>query len=239
MIIKWIDPTDPESTFPPVKDALKDPNGLLAAGGDLNPERLLMAYRQGIFPWYEEGQPILWWSPNPRAILYTERLKISRSLRKSLRNKPWRVSFDLAFRETVKACAATRKHSVGTWITREMLEAYCHLYDRGYGHSVEVWNENGDLAGGLYGVAIGKVFFGESMYSRQSDASKVALAYLVRHLKHWGYPLIDCQLTSPHIISLGAETIPRKAFIQHVKLWTDIAGHPSPWSTNPDLVVND
>ena len=237
MIIKWLNPSDPVSNFPSVKEALKEPNGLLAVGGDLNPERLLMAYRRGIFPWYEEGQPILWWSPDPRAILYTERLKISRSLRKTLRNKSWRVSFDLAFRDTVKACAAPRRRSAGTWITHEMLEAYCHLYDHGYGHSVEVWNQNGELTGGLYGVAIGKVFFGESMHSRQSDASKVALVYLVRHLQHWGYPLVDCQLTSSHINSLGAETIPRKAFIQHLKLWTDVAGHPSPWSIDPELSV--
>lgn len=239
MIIKWLDPADPKSTFPPVTNALKDPDGLLAAGGDLNSERLLMAYQRGIFPWYEEGQPILWWSPNPRAILYPENLKISRSLRKSLRNKPWKVTFDLAFRETIKACAAPRKLSIGTWITRQMLEAYCHLFTRGYGHSVEVWNENGDLIGGLYGIAIGRVFFGESMHSRRSDASKVALVYLVRHLQHWGYPLIDCQLSSPHIISLGAETIPRKTFIEHLKRWCAIPGHPSPWSVDPELTVCD
>ncbi len=239
MIIKWLDPSDSNASFPPVKDALKIPDGLLAAGGDLNPQRLLEAYRQGIFPWYEEGQPILWWSPNPRAVLYPEHLKISRSLRKSLRRKFWKVSFDLAFRETVEACAAPRKLSNGTWITRPTLEAYCRLHTQGYGHSVEVRNEQDELVGGLYGLAIGKVFFGESMHSRQADASKVALVYLVRHLQHWGYPLIDCQLASPHLHSLGAETIPRHHFIKHLKKWCEIDSHPNPWSVDPDVTLFD
>jgi len=237
MIIKWLDPVDPDFPFPPVDNALKEPDGLLAAGGDLSPNRILRAYRKGIFPWYEEGQPILWWSPNPRAVLYPECLKITRSLRKSLRNKPWTVSFDQAFRDTVTACAAPRRGSNGTWITDNMLEAYYLLYRQGHAHSIEVWENDTNLIGGLYGVGIGKVFFGESMFSRQSDGSKVALIYLMRHLQAWGYPLIDCQLSSPHIDSLGAETISRRRFIKHLQKWCKIPGHPSPWAVDSDLDV--
>ncbi len=237
MAIAWIDPFDPESIFPPVESALRIPDGLLAAGGDLNPKRLLQAYRQGIFPWYEEGQPILWWSPDPRAVLHTEYVKISRSLRKTLRNKPWTVSFDRAFQKTMRACAAPRKGSRGTWITLNMLGAYCRLHEQGYAHSVEVWDENESLIGGLYGVAIGRVFFGESMFSTVSDASKVAFVYLSCHLKSWGYPLIDCQLTTPHLTRLGAVTIPRTQFIEHLQTWCRLKAQPSPWGVDPDLDV--
>ncbi|MCP4408029.1 MAG: leucyl/phenylalanyl-tRNA--protein transferase [Gammaproteobacteria bacterium] len=239
MAIKWLDPVDSGSLFPPVEEALKEPDGLLAAGGDLSPNRLLRAYRKGIFPWYEEGQPILWWSPNPRAVLHPQHLRISRSLRKTLRNKPWTISFDQAFERTVSACAAPRRGSSGTWITDRMLEAYCELFIQGHAHSVEVWDSDSILIGGLYGVGIGKVFFGESMFSHESDSSKVALIYLLRHLQTWGYPLIDCQLSSPHIDSLGAEPMPRNQFIKHLNDHCDLPGHPSPWTVNTRLNVND
>jgi leucyl/phenylalanyl-tRNA--protein transferase len=239
MSIEWLNPLDPNSVFPPVEKALNEPDGLLAAGGDLNPGRVLRAYREGIFPWYEEGQPILWWSPNPRAVLYPNHLKISRSLRKTLRNHTWTISFDRAFRETIKACAAPRKGIRGTWITPSMLRAYCLLHAQGYAHSVEVWDETGALIGGLYGVAIGRVYFGESMFSRKPDTSKVALTYLARHLQAWGYPLIDCQLSSPHITSLGGEALPRKQYLKHLKKWCAVPGQASPWHVDPELKVRN
>lgn len=236
-MIYWLDPRDPTTQFPPVEKALTHPDGLLAAGGDLSTPRLLEAYRRGIFPWYEEGQPILWWSPDPRAVLYPHRVKIARSLRKTLKNKPWTVTFDHAFRATLTACAAPRAKSHGTWITRQMLQAYCRLHKERLAHSVEVWSENDELIGGLYGVAIGRVFYGESMFSRQSDASKVALVYLARHLQAWGYPLIDCQLASPHVESLGAEPMPRHAFTRHLKRWCNVTGKRSSWAVDPQLDV--
>ena len=237
MTIAWLDPFDPMATFPAVEEALRDPEGLLAVGGDLSTERLLRAYRGGIFPWYEEGQPILWWSPNPRTVLYPEHVKISRSLAKTLRNKPWSISFDQAFELTVAACAEPRAKSHGTWITREMRNAYCRLHTEGYAHSVEVWDEQENLIGGLYGVAIGRLFSGESMFSRKPDASKVALVFLARHLQAWGYPLIDCQLSSPHLDSLGAQPISRQQYVQHLRRWCPLAGQASPWEVDPTLVV--
>ena len=237
MTIAWLDPFDPTSAFPAVEEALSDPEGLLAVGGDLSTERLLQAYRTGIFPWYEEGQPILWWSPNPRAVLYPEHLKISRSLAKTLRNKPWTISFDRAFTQTVSTCAAPRANSHGTWITREMQQAYCRLHGEGYAHSVEVWDEQQVLIGGLYGVAIGRIFSGESMFSHRADASKVALVFLARHLQAWNYPLIDCQLASPHLDSLGARSISRQHYIEHLNVWCSLKGHPSPWEVDPTLAI--
>lgn len=192
--------------------ALGDPNGLLAIGGDLSPERLLSAYRQGIFPWYNEGQPILWWSPDPRSVLFPDRLKLTRSLRKTLRKEPFRASFDRAFGEVIAGCAEPRNGEVGTWITADMQQAYERMHRLGYAHSAEAW-EGDFLAGGLYGVALGRVFFGESMFSRRSDASKVAFAHLVAQLQSWGYALIDCQVHSGHLESLGAEHIPRREFV--------------------------
>ena len=237
MTIAWLDPFDSTSAFPAVEEALNDPEGLLAVGGDLSSERLLLAYREGIFPWYEEGQPILWWSPNPRTVLYPERLKISRSLGKTLRNKPWTISFDQAFDRTVAACAEPRAKSHGTWITQEMCTAYCRLHNEGYAHSVEVWDDHENLIGGLYGVAIGRLFSGESMFSRKPDASKVALVFLARHLQAWGYPLIDCQLSSPHLDSLGAQSIARSQYIQQLKRWCPMVGQPSPWEVDPTLEI--
>ncbi len=233
--IHWLDPMQPQADFPPVGEALANPEGLLAAGGDLSVPRLLRAYRAGIFPWYEPGQPILWWSPDPRAVLFTDRLRITRSLRKTLRNKPYTVSFDRAFREVMLACAEPRYEEGGTWITPEMIEAYCRLHDQGHAHSVEVWNTQGGLIGGLYGVAVGKMFFGESMFTRERDGSKIALAHLVRHLAHWGYPLVDCQQVSAHIMSLGAQTLPRAEFIALLDEYCPQTGKTPPWSVLPEL----
>ncbi len=214
MDIKWLDPSDPGASFPNIEEALTNPEGLLAAGGDLSITRLLNAYRSGIFPWYEDGQPILWWSPNPRGILFTDNFRISTSLRKTLRKHKWSVTFDGDFKKTVIACAAPRSYARGTWITNEMAEAYTDLHQQGYAHSVELWDYQERLVGGIYGVLIGKMFFGESMFSFQTNASKVALAYVVRHLHHWGFTLLDCQLPSAHLASLGAETISRTEYIK-------------------------
>lgn len=199
--------------FPPVSQALTDPNGLLAVGGRLSSTCLLRAYRQGIFPWYCESQPILWWSPDPRMVLFPGELRISRSLRKTLRRGHYRVTVDQAFSEVIAACAAPRRGEPGTWITPEMQAAYCRLHREGWAHSVEVWAGD-ELAGGLYGVAIGRVFFGESMFHRRRDASKVALVALVEHLRRWHFALIDCQVASDHLATLGAREIPRAHFIE-------------------------
>lgn len=209
-MIPWL---PPEPVFPPVEQALAEPNGLLAAGGDLSPARLLAAYRRGIFPWYSAGEPILWWSPDPRMALFPAELKISRSLAKALRNKPYEVTFDTAFGQVMAACAAaSRPGQHGTWITAEMQSAYGKLHELGYAHSVEVWLD-GRLAGGLYGMALGRAFYGESMFSRQADASKIALVHLCRHLQSQGFGIIDCQMETAHLASLGARPIPRSDFI--------------------------
>ncbi len=202
--------------FPPVDQATEE--GLLAIGGDLSPERLLQAYRLGIFPWYSEGQPILWWSPDPRAVLYLGELKVSRSLARTLRKGVYTITYDLAFGNVIRSCAAPRTTDAtgGTWITNDMIRAYIHLHELGYAHSVETWR-NGKLAGGLYGLALGRGFFGESMFSRSSDASKVALVGLVHHLRRYCFDFVDCQLPSPHIISLGAEAVPRARFLTELQ----------------------
>jgi leucyl/phenylalanyl-tRNA--protein transferase len=200
--------------FPDPNTALLSPNGLLAIGGDLAPERLLAAYRQGIFPWFNEGEPIHWWSPDPRAVLWLENFRISRSLAKLIRQKRLQVTFNQAFTAVIKSCAAMRKET-GTWITVDMISAYTQLHLLGHAHSVEVWQEN-ELVGGLYGIAVGKVFCGESMFSKVSNASKVAMAYLVDRLKANGFILIDCQLPNPHLLSLGATTIARQEFLGYL-----------------------
>lgn len=207
--------------FPPVERALTDPDGLLAIGGDLTPLRILGAYRRGIFPWYSEGQPILWWSPDPRCVIYPGGMNISRSLRKSMRNKNFRVSCDRAFADVIQACAAPRRGVRDTWITRDVSQAYQRLYDMGYGHSVECW-QDGRLVGGLYGLAIGRIFFGESMFSRVTDASKTALAWLSAQLAAAGFGLIDCQVASGHLRQLGAELIPRRQFIDCLDKWCEV-----------------
>jgi leucyl/phenylalanyl-tRNA--protein transferase len=199
-----------------VAKALEAPNGLLCAGGDLAPQRLIEAYRHGIFPWFSEGDPILWWSPNPRMVLFPGELKVSRSLRKRVDHGIFETRLDTAFRAVIEACAGPRVGQSGTWIVPEMVEAYVELHELGFAHSVESWRE-GRLEGGLYGVALGKVFFGESMFTRAPDASKVALVRLVERLGAEGYRVIDCQQATRHLASLGAREIPRKAFAQLLK----------------------
>ena len=205
----------PTAPFPDPALAETEPNGLLAVGGDLSPQRLRNAYRLGIFPWFSAGQPILWWSPDPRLVLFPDRLRISRSLRKTLRRGTFTVSLDRDFGAVIRACAAPRADADGTWIVPEMARAYERLHSVGLAHSAEVWRD-GELVGGLYGVAIGRAFFGESMFSRASDASKVALAHLVRCSSAWGFALIDCQVYTPHLASLGAVEIPRAEFLQRL-----------------------
>lgn len=210
-MITRLDHRDP-AWFPDVERALIRPNGLLAFGGDLSPERLEQAYRRGIFPWYNVGDPILWWSPDPRTLLFPESLRISRSLRKRLRKQTFRVSMDRDFAGVIRACAAPRDPDGGTWILPEMIAAYEHLHRLGMVHSVEVW-EGAALVGGLYGVAIGRAFFGESMFSRTTDASKVALVHLCQALNQRGFGLIDCQMRTEHLLSLGAQELRRAEFV--------------------------
>lgn len=204
-----------EPVFPPPDYA--DPNGLLAVGGDLSSERLLEAYRLGIFPWYSDDQPILWWSPDPRLVLELDEFKVSRSLRKTLKKGVFKVTFDRAFEEVIRACAAfPRAGQKGTWITPEMQQAYIQLHGLGYAHSVESWRGE-KLAGGLYGVSLGKAFFGESMFHRETDASKVALAVLVEKLKVWQFHFIDAQMATKHLLSLGAAEMPRRIFLKRLQ----------------------
>jgi leucyl/phenylalanyl-tRNA--protein transferase len=216
------------NAFPPVELALRSPNGLLAAGGDLSVPRLLAAYRHGIFPWFNAGEPILWWSPDPRMVLIPGEFKISRSLGKTLRNGRYEVRFDTAFEQVMRACAAPREGASGTWIHEGMIEAYCALHELGYAHSVETWLD-GELVGGLYGIAIGRMFYGESMFSRRTDASKIALAHLARQLDRWQFGMIDCQMNTPHLASLGAREIPRSEFVRRLGQLTAMPGVPSPW----------
>jgi leucyl/phenylalanyl-tRNA--protein transferase len=221
----WVQANKLSDEFPDTTEALTNPAGLLAAGGDLTPERLLLAYRGGIFPWFSDGQPILWWAPDPRSVLYPDAVKISRSLRKTVNRQPFSVTADQAFDRVMRACAAPRNGQTGTWITNSMIEAYGTLHRHGYAHSVECWEEN-KLVGGLYGIAIGRVFFGESMFSLATDASKVALVMLTKRLTEWDYGLIDCQVHNPHLASLGAETIARTDF--NAMLNKLCAGAPAP-----------
>jgi leucyl/phenylalanyl-tRNA--protein transferase len=227
-MLRWLTSDDPADRFPPTSEALEEPNGLLAAGGDLTPARLLAAYRRGIFPWYEEGQPILWWSPDPRAVLWPDRVKVSRSLRRSLIKGAFELRIDTAFVEVVDACAEPRRYGGSTWITADIAAAYARLHRLGWAHSFESW-QDGELAGGLYGVAIGRVFFGESMFTRVSDASKVALVNAARYLQGRGFALIDCQVASAHIATLGAVTIPRSEFLAHLDEHCDPPGAPASW----------
>ena len=202
-----------DSPFPPVTKAMKSPNGLLCAGGDLSPERIVEAYSRGIFPWFSEGDPILWWSPDPRMVLFPEELRVSRSLRKTVARGTYAVRVDTAFAAVMRECAAPRDGQGGTWIVPEMIAAYTQLHERGIAHSVESWLE-GELVGGLYGVSLGKVFFGESMFARAPDDSKVALVHLVERLRAADNRVVDCQQATAHLASLGAREIPRSAFAQ-------------------------
>ncbi|WP_332672518.1 leucyl/phenylalanyl-tRNA--protein transferase [Aromatoleum sp.] len=224
-MIPWLD----GPAFPPVESALSEPNGLLAVGGNLSPDWLLAAYRRGIFPWYSADQPILWWSPDPRLVLCPPKMRISRSLRRTLRQGRFEVRFDTAFRAVVASCAAPRGTDPGTWITAEMQEAYQRLHELGYAHSVESWAGD-ELVGGLYGIALGRAFFGESMFSRRPDASKVALAHLANHLKQQDFAVIDCQMTTPHLLSLGAEEMSRREFCAGLASWTREDRPPQRWT---------
>ncbi|MNJ51405.1 Leucyl/phenylalanyl-tRNA--protein transferase [compost metagenome] len=207
-------------TFPPLDKALRDPNGLLAAGGDLSAERLVQAYRHGCFPWYQDGQPILWWSPDPRTVLFPDELHVSRSLRKLIRQGHYQVSFDQDFAAVINACAAPRDYADGTWITDSMQAAYLKLHQQGFAHSVEV-RRDGELVGGLYGLAMGRLFFGESMFSRADNASKVGFVTLVEHLQQAGFVLIDCQMPTDHLHSLGARDIARATFADYLQRYLD------------------
>lgn len=225
-MLAWLERGDP---FPPVERALKNPNGLLAAGADLSVERLLEAYRRGVFPWYSSGQPPLWWSPDPRMVLFCEELKVPRSLAKSIRNKGYEVRIDTAFPQMLRGCSEPRKDEPGTWLGPDMRVAYARLQSEGYAHSFETWRGD-ELVGGLYGVALGRMFYGESMFSRATDASKVALVTLVHELKLRGFPLIDCQMYTPLLASLGAREIPRREFLRALAGLVNYPEPPVKWS---------
>lgn len=214
--------------FPPLDKAMREPNGLLAAGGDLSADRLVQAYRHGCFPWFEDGQPILWWSPDPRTVLPPAELHVSRSLAKLLRQQKYRVTFDQDFAAVIEACAAPRSYAQGTWITGAMQDAYLELHKRGHAHSVEVWLDD-ELVGGLYGLAMGRLFFGESMFSRADNASKVGFATLVEHLQAWDFVLIDCQMPTQHLHSFGARSIPRQTFADYLNQYLD-SPNKADWS---------
>ena len=223
-------PDDPAAPFPPVEQALRQPDGLLAVGGDLSPTRLLNAYRHGVFPWYSQGQPILWWSPDPRTVFDTDRVRLGSKFRRGLRRCDWTVRADTAFGEVIDACASTpRPGQRGTWITREMRAAYRHMHELGHAHSFEVFAGE-RLVGGIYGIAIGRMFFGESMFSAVSGGSKVALAALARHLCQWGCPLIDAQVENDHLLSLGARSCPRDRFVVRVSELCNAAGLQGSWT---------
>jgi leucyl/phenylalanyl-tRNA--protein transferase len=227
--IVWLSEHDSPDAFPPVDRALTEPDGLLAAGGDLSPTRLLAAYRRGIFPWYSRGQPILWWCPDPRAILVPSELKVSRSLLKSCRNRGFVTRLDTAFRDVIRACGSTELRPGGTWLSPEMRAAYIRLHRLGFAHSVETWLD-GRLVGGLYGVALGRIFFGESMFSTERDASKVALKRLCEELQARGFHMIDCQMATPHLMSLGARLIPREEFTRVLEEHIEGSPEPQSWS---------
>ncbi len=230
-MIPWLEAGDP---FPPVTHALREPNGLLAAGADLSVARLTDAYRRGIFPWYGAGQPLLWWSPNPRMVLFPPELKLSRSLRKRLRRRDYVIRCDSAFDTAVRACAAPRAGQSGTWITEEMIAAYGALHCHGLAHSVETWID-GELVGGLYGVALGRMFYGESMFARATDASKIALAHLVKQLARWNFGMIDCQMQTAHLASFGAREIPRAEFTRNLRELVNYPQSPAEWRFDDDL----
>ena len=230
-MLTWLEKNDP---FPPVETALKDPSGLLCAGADLSAERVLAAYRSGIFPWYSGDEPILWWSPDPRMVLFCDELKVTRSLAKNLRNKGFETRIDCAFSRVIKACAEPRKGEAGTWIGRQMEATYVALHRAGHAHSFETW-QGEQLVGGLYGIAIGQAFFGESMFSRATDASKVALVALVQELRGRGCPMIDCQQRTPLLASLGGREIPRRDFLRRLSVLVNGPANCGSWThaSNP------
>jgi leucyl/phenylalanyl-tRNA--protein transferase len=230
-MIRWLNADEP---LPPVTEALAEPNGLLAAGGDLSVARLVDAYRHGIFPWFSPGQPILWWSPDPRMVLIPRELKVARSLNKVLRNRHYEVRADTHFRAVIEGCAEPRPEQDGTWISHDMIAAYGALHERGIAHSVETWID-GELAGGLYGVALGRMFYGESMFTRVADASKIALVHLARQLERWQFGMIDCQMHTPHLASLGARQIARADFMRKLRELVNCEGVTGRWELDRDL----
>ncbi len=230
--LPWLEDTG--VVFPPASEAFDEPNGLLCAGGQLGPEILLSAYSQGIFPWFDDDQPILWWSPDPRMVIEIESFEASRSVRKLIRRGGFNFSLDEAFEQVIAGCAAPRSDDAGTWITHEMQSAYLRLHHLGFAHSVEVWQES-TLVGGLYGVAIGSQFFGESMFSKASNASKAALAILVEQLRRWGFALIDCQVANPHLESLGAIQIQRSDFLARIAISCAQHRQQTRWTLDEDL----
>ncbi len=232
--LRWLNERTPEEPFPAAEEAMADPNGLLAAGGDLSPERLITAYRNGIFPWYGEGQPILWWSPDPRGVFLPGGFHISRSLRRRLNRGRLTVTLDTEFEAVIAGCAAPRPDQEGTWITREMMAAYTELHYRGCAHSAEVWLED-ELVGGVYGVALHGAFFGESMFSRVEDASKVGLAWLLAQLWRWGFHLFDCQMSNPHLERLGVREIPRSEYLDRLGAALQAPHRPGPWRLESGL----
>jgi leucyl/phenylalanyl-tRNA--protein transferase len=233
-MIPLLGPFDP---FPPVARALVEPNGLLAAGGGLGVDRLVDAYTRGIFPWFSDGDPVLWWCPDPRMVLDTGGLHVSRSLKRRLRKRDYTITMDRAYRDVLEACAEPRRDEAGTWLVPAMLRAYERMYGAGYAHSIEVWIDN-QLAGGLYGVALGRMFYGESMFSRRPDGSKIAIAYLCAQLARWKFPVIDCQMQTTHLASLGAREMPRRDFLALVDRLVQEPGKPGPWTLDEDLGRN-
>jgi leucyl/phenylalanyl-tRNA---protein transferase len=233
MRIPWLEADDP---LPPVERALRRPNGLLAAGGGLSVARLVEAYSKGCFPWFNEGEPVLWWSPDPRMVLFPEELHVSKSLRKRLRRGGFTVTADTSFRAVVEGCARPRVLQSGTWITEEMIDAYVDLHEAGYAHAIETWID-GALVGGLYGVAVGRVFFGESMFARVADASKIGFVHLVEQLKRWGFGVVDCQMTTAHLASFGARELARTDFLARVATLTSRAHTPAVWKLDGDLLT--
>ena len=229
-MIPWLGPRTP---FPPLDSAMDEPNGLLAASPDLTPERLVEAYRRGIFPWYSGDQPVLWWSPDPRMVLFTDAFRVARSLRRVVKEERFTIRADTAFRAVMEGCATiNRPGQSGTWITPAVVDAYCALHERGCAHSVEAWN-GGRLVGGLYGVALGRMFFGESMFADEADASKVALVHLVAMLRARGFPMIDCQQETAHLARFGARPVPRKAFAEDLAALVNSAAPDSAWVPLP------
>ncbi len=231
-MIPWLRSGDP---FPPLERALEEPNGLLCAGADLSVARLVAAYERGIFPWYSDGQPILWWSPDPRMVLFPDKLRIPRSLRKRLARRDYEVTADTAFEEVIRGCAAPRRGHDGTWITEDMAAAYVRLHRAGYAHSVETWI-GGRLAGGLYGVALGRLYYGESMFTRVPDASKIALVHLVRQLERLGFGMIDCQMATAHLARFGAREIPRAGFVRKLGELVNYPRTARKWRLDDDLL---
>jgi leucyl/phenylalanyl-tRNA--protein transferase len=227
----------PADRFPPVDRALDEPNGLLAAGGGLSVARLIEAYAAGIFPWFSEGDPVLWWCPDPRMVLPTDGVHVSKSLRRRLRRDDYAFTLDGAYRDVLRECAAPRRGESGTWLVAPMIRAYERLHEAGAAHSAEIWID-GKLAGGLYGVVLGRMFFGESMFTRQTDASKMAIVLLAAQLARWKFPLIDCQMRTDHLASLGAIEMSRRRFVQTIEPLVGAPAVPSPWRADDDLTTS-